>query len=180
MCFHCGVTLEVCLEAIVSRASILTVFGRRVPRSSTLTPVLQCQVSEYRSFDSCLRLFDAHIWQARKAPIQRLVDTIAGKFTWLVFASSVSTLLFWGAVSPWVLGSATGEASHALSGALEGTAGGGSWALGMRLAVDVCLVACPCSLGLATPTAVMVSGRTGKCPAVEGDGRGGNVCFRVF
>lgn len=122
------------------------------------------------------------MWQARKAPVQRLADSIAGKFTWLVFASSASTLLFWGALSPWALGSATGEASRALAGALEGTAGGGSWALGMRLAVDVCLVACPCSLGLATPTAVMVSERSDRYPGGVGAGGalGGGFGDRAF
>lgn len=100
--------------------------------------------------------------QARKAPVQRLADTIAGKFTWLVFAASASTLLFWGALSPSVLGAASASAPAALAGVLGGGQGGGAWALGVRLAVDVCLVACPCSLGLATPTAIMVRAGEGE------------------
>ncbi|CAM9092214.1 unnamed protein product, partial [Hapterophycus canaliculatus] len=109
--------------------------------------------------------------QARKVPVQRLADTIAGKLTWVVFAASASTFVFWGALSPWLFdfaasapasvpattaaaATATGIATYpALAEALGG---GSAWALGARLAVDVCLVACPCSLGLATPTAVLV------------------------
>ena len=111
--------------------------------------------------------------QARKVPVQRLADAIAGKFTWLVFAASTSTLVFWGALSPSLLGSsapalaaaaAVAEAAAAVTApafpaVTEALGGGSAWALGARLAVDVCLVACPCSLGLATPTAVMVSER---------------------
>lgn len=92
--------------------------------------------------------------------MQRLADAIAGKFTWLVFAASASTLVFWGALSLSLLGSADASSAAAVAAfpAVAKALGGGSaWALGARLAVDVCLVACPCSLGLATPTAVMVS-----------------------
>lgn len=98
--------------------------------------------------------------QARKAPVQRLADAIAGKFTWLVFAASASTLLFWGVLSPSLLSATPTFASaapEAFAGVIGSGQSGGAWALGVRLAVDVCLVACPCSLGLATPTAIMVS-----------------------
>lgn len=99
--------------------------------------------------------------QARKVPVQRLADAIAGKFTWLVFAASASTLVFWGALSPSLLGSAEPASAAGFPAVAEALGGGSAWALGARLAVDVCLVACPCSLGLATPTAVMVSDGVG-------------------
>lgn len=76
--------------------------------------------------------------------MQRLADQIAGKFTWVVFAASASTFLFWGTFYP------------SFAAIFDGSPGSGPWSLGARLAVDVCLIACPCSLGLATPTAVMV------------------------
>ncbi|CAM9610753.1 unnamed protein product [Pylaiella littoralis] len=96
--------------------------------------------------------------QARKIPVQRLADAIAGKFTWIVFAASASTLFFWGALSPSLLGctAQTVAAAASYPAVAEALGGGSAWGLGARLAVDVCLVACPCSLGLATPTAVMV------------------------
>lgn len=90
--------------------------------------------------------------------MQRLADAIAGKFTWIVFAASASTLFFWGALSPSLLGctAQTVAAAASYPAVAEAFGGGSAWGLGARLAVDVCLVACPCSLGLATPTAVMV------------------------
>ncbi|MBT8213679.1 MAG: copper-translocating P-type ATPase, partial [Acidimicrobiia bacterium] len=73
--------------------------------------------------------------QATKAPVQRLADRIAGVFVPAVIA--IAIVVFIG----WMIGS--GEVSTAL-----------------RNAVAVLIIACPCALGLATPTAIMVgSGR---------------------
>lgn len=107
--------------------------------------------------------------KTRKTPVQRLADKVAGKLTWLVFAAAASTLLFWGALSPLLLAGSLLNEFPALAEALAGApavaaaseSAGSMWVLGLRLAVDVCLVACPCSLGLATPTAVMASDKTG-------------------
>lgn len=71
--------------------------------------------------------------QGSKAPIQRLVDKIAGIFVPVVLGIAVLTFLVW-----WLLG---GE--NALTYALLN-------------AVTVLVIACPCALGLATPTAIMV------------------------
>jgi Cu+-exporting ATPase len=69
--------------------------------------------------------------QAGKAPIQRLVDRVAAVFVPIVIAISIATLVGWLAV--------TGDASEAFTAA-----------------VAVLIIACPCALGLATPTALMV------------------------
>jgi Cu+-exporting ATPase len=69
--------------------------------------------------------------QSGKAPIQRLVDRVSGVFVPIVLALSLATL------AAWLL--ATGDAADALSAA-----------------VAVLIIACPCALGLATPTALMV------------------------
>ena len=69
--------------------------------------------------------------QAGKAPIQRLVDRVAGIFVPIVLAVSALTLIGWLAV--------TGGAAEAFTAA-----------------VAVLIIACPCALGLATPTALMV------------------------
>jgi Cu2+-exporting ATPase len=71
--------------------------------------------------------------QGSKAPVQKLVDKIAGVFVPVVLAIAVLTLVAW-----LVFG---GEAY--LSEALLST-------------ISVLVIACPCALGLATPTAIMV------------------------
>jgi P-type Cu+ transporter len=68
--------------------------------------------------------------QGSKAPVQRLADRVAGVFVPVVLAVAALTLAGWLAA-----GRPAGEAVSA--------------------AVAVLIVACPCSLGLATPTAVM-------------------------
>ena len=69
--------------------------------------------------------------QTRKAPVQRLVDRVAAVFVPVVIGCALVALLAW-----WVLA--------------------GSFAAGLIAAVSVLVIACPCSLGLATPTALMV------------------------
>lgn len=70
--------------------------------------------------------------QATKTRIQRLADRIAGVFVPIVFAVAAITLGAW-----WTLGGEQGLAD------------------GIINAVTVLVIACPCALGLATPTAVM-------------------------
>ncbi|MHB1290858.1 MAG: heavy metal translocating P-type ATPase [Sulfuricella sp.] len=69
--------------------------------------------------------------QGSKAPIQRLADVISGVFVPVVVSISLVTFAAW-----WLLG---GEFTPALINA-----------------VAVLVIACPCALGLATPTAIMV------------------------
>ena len=72
--------------------------------------------------------------QASKAPVQRLVDKIAQVFVPIVIAISVLTLI-----------------AHLIIG---GTA---AIAPAFVAAVAVLIIACPCAMGLATPTAILVS-----------------------
>ncbi len=69
--------------------------------------------------------------QARKAPVQHLVDRVAGIFVPVVVVISIATFLGW-----WLIA--------------------GEFSAGLIAAVSVLVIACPCSLGLATPTALMV------------------------
>lgn len=71
----------------------------------------------------------------RKPPMQRMVDKIAGYFAFIVIAVAVVTFL------GWYFG--TSHAEH-------------HFAASLIPAVAILVVACPCALGLATPTAVMV------------------------
>ena len=70
--------------------------------------------------------------QAGKAPVQRLADRISAVFVPVVLGVSVLTLLGW-----FLIGGSTVTAAF-------------------TAAVAVIVVACPCALGLATPTALMV------------------------
>ena len=69
--------------------------------------------------------------QTGKAPVQRLADRISGIFVPVVFMLAFATLSFW-------------------------LAAGQSPTFAFTAAVAVLIIACPCALGLATPTALMV------------------------
>ena len=69
--------------------------------------------------------------QVKKAPVQHLVDRVAGVFVPVVLAISVAAFLGW-----WLIA--------------------GAFTPGLIAAVSVLVIACPCALGLATPTALMV------------------------
>ncbi|KGN75063.1 ATPase [Porphyromonas macacae] len=72
--------------------------------------------------------------QSSKAPIQRLADKIASVFVPVVITISILTYLFW-----LIFG------------------GYGSNSIALLCAISVMVIACPCALGLATPTALVVS-----------------------
>ena len=89
--------------------------------------------------------------QARAAPIQRLADVVAGKFTYCVMGAAAATFCFWAVAGtkmfPQVLTPYLATASSKSAAALL---------LSLQLACNVLVVACPCALGLAAPTAVLV------------------------
>ncbi|EIE25451.1 heavy metal translocatin [Coccomyxa subellipsoidea C-169] len=104
--------------------------------------------------------------QAREAPVQRLADTIAGRFCFSVMAASAATFAFWSTLG-----------ASLFPSALDSVAGGGALLLGTKLAIDVLVVACPCALGLATPTAVLVASSMGAKRGLLL--RGGDVLERI-
>ena len=75
--------------------------------------------------------------QGSKAPVQRLADVIAGYFVPAVFATAAATFVLWLLLGP--------EPSFDIA---------------LLNFIAVLIIACPCALGLATPTAIMVG--TGK------------------
>ena len=68
--------------------------------------------------------------QAGKAPIQRIVDRVSAVFVPVVLGVALITLIAWVLLT-------------------------GDWERGLINAVAVLVIACPCALGLATPTAIM-------------------------
>src|SRR5713226_711650 len=89
--------------------------------------------------------------QGSKAPIQRLADTISGIFVPVVLVIASLTFLGWAIV---------GNVTSASTNAATMAASSNPWIIAIVAAVAVLVVACPCALGLATPTAIMVG--TGK------------------
>ena len=99
--------------------------------------------------------------QQRTAPVQRLADEVSGTFAYGVMAASAATFAFWSTVGtrlfPHVLAStAAGATATAAAAAGGGIPAAAPLLLGLQMAASVLVVACPCALGLATPTAVMV------------------------
>ena len=89
--------------------------------------------------------------QGSKAPVQRLADRISGIFVPVVALIALGTFLGW-----WLV---AGDANT-----------------GLVAAVAVLIIACPCALGLATPTAIMVG--TGRGAAMGILIKGGEVLER--
>lgn len=88
--------------------------------------------------------------QGSKAPIQRLADTISSIFVPAVLVIAALSFIGWS-----IVGNVTG------AGQTAGMLGASNpWIVAIVAAVAVLVVACPCALGLATPTAIMVG--TGK------------------
>tara|TARA_R110001606_G_scaffold59207_2_gene141035 strand:- start:1217 stop:3475 length:2259 start_codon:yes stop_codon:yes gene_type:complete len=71
--------------------------------------------------------------QGSKAPVQKLVDKIAGIFVPVVLAISIITFIVWMSIG-----------------------GDNGFSQALLTSVAVLVIACPCALGLATPTAIMV------------------------
>ncbi|KAF5665507.1 cu2+-exporting atpase [Fusarium heterosporum] len=85
--------------------------------------------------------------QTTRAPIQRLADTLAGYFIPTILILGLSTFLCWMVLS------------HVLPNPPKiflQDSSGGKVMVCVKLCISVIVFACPCALGLATPTAVMV------------------------
>ncbi|MEM6612312.1 MAG: heavy metal translocating P-type ATPase [Cyanobacteria bacterium P01_C01_bin.72] len=96
--------------------------------------------------------------QTRKAPVQKLADTIAGYFAYGVMVIATATFLFWYFIGTQVWDSVlTIPASMTMAMATGVTTETTSpLLLSLKLAIAVLVIACPCALGLATPTAILV------------------------
>ncbi|MES2153144.1 MAG: heavy metal translocating P-type ATPase [Pseudomonadota bacterium] len=93
--------------------------------------VLLAQVTAVGTASTLARIIRAvEDAQAGKAPVQRLADRVTALFVPLILVIALLTLVSWSLVA-------------------------GNWEQGLLNAVSVLVIACPCALGLATPTAIM-------------------------
>ncbi|KAL3783383.1 hypothetical protein HJC23_013428, partial [Cyclotella cryptica] len=106
------------------------------------------EVGENTALAQVIRLVETA--QSSKANIQEVADRIAAIFTPIVISVSLTTFIVWACLLH----------SSALDGIKEDwpyrEQGFNDWTLPLLFSISVLVIACPCALGLATPTAVMV------------------------
>jgi len=112
-----------------------TVIGATLNKQGSLQ-IRATQIGSGTMLSQIIKMVE--VAQGSKAPIEGLADKVASIFVPVVLVLSVITLLVW-----IVIGSFFMPFSQALS-------------LGMTSFVGVLVIACPCAMGLATPTAVIV------------------------
>ncbi len=124
------------------------------------------KVGKETALAQIIRLVEAA--QGSKAPIQKIADKVSAIFVPAVIAIAMVTFLVWYFIIPMPLSGDTSQFTRALINT-----------------VAVLVIACPCAMGLATPTAVMVG--TGKGAEMgilfkSGDAleRAGNITTVVF
>lgn len=102
--------------------------------------------------------------QTRKAPVQKLADTVAGYFTYGVLTASVLTFVFWFFWGTHIWNDVTVSGGMEMMNhsplshteVIDGVSTYSPLLRSLKLAIAVMVVACPCALGLATPTAILV------------------------
>ncbi|MDV2995986.1 MAG: Copper-exporting P-type ATPase [Chroococcidiopsis sp. SAG 2025] len=130
--------------------------------------------------------------QTRKAPVQKLADTVAGYFTYSVLTVAALTFTFWYffgthiwsdvlTVTDWHHAHHSLHTQHLAhyyaTHHAPRTTHHAPLLLSLKLAIAVMVVACPCALGLATPTAILVG--TGMAAERGLLIKGGDVLERV-
>ncbi|SHK84346.1 Cu+-exporting ATPase [Rhodothermus profundi] len=128
-----------------------SVIGGTVNRSGALV-IRVTRIGRDTVLQQIVRLVEEA--QARKAPIQRLADRVAGIFVPAVLLVAIATFVLWFDFGP------EPRLTHAL-----------------LTFVSVLIIACPCALGLATPTAILVA--TGRAAQIGVLIKGGDALERL-
>jgi Cu+-exporting ATPase len=113
----------------VSKRTGDAVVGATMNQNGVLT-ILATKVGQDTVLSQIVRMVEEA--QAQKPPIQRMADKIASVFVPIVLLIAASTFLMWFVVL------------------------GQYWVTALSFMIAVLVAACPCALGLATPTALMV------------------------
>lgn len=119
-----------------------SVIGATINKTSTFQFIAE-RVGEDTMLSQIIRMVEEA--QGTTAPIQKLADKVSGVFVPIVILIAVVAASFWLLIAP-NLGWVAADTS--------------TIQLAVYIATTILIIACPCALGLATPTAVMVG--TGK------------------
>lgn len=132
-------------SGVIEKSNGDLVFGGTVNQTGSLI-IAANKKGDQSALSQIVRLLQEA--QSSKLPIQQLVDTISAKFVPTVLVISFATFLGW-----YIFGPAT------------------SLSLALLNSISVLIIACPCALGLATPTALMVGmGRSAQLGMLIRDG----------
>ncbi|OTF83848.1 copper-transporting ATPase 1-like protein [Euroglyphus maynei] len=135
----------------VRKTSGSSVIGGSINMNGTLL-ICATHIGRQSTLSSIVNLVEQA--QTDKAPIQQLADRIAGIFVPIVIILSAITLITWIIIGPKHLDIIqTYNIEHRYR---EMSSTEMIWQFAFQCSITVLLIACPCSLGLATPTAVMV------------------------
>ncbi len=118
-----------------------TITGATINQSGTIT-IKTTQTGNDTVLAGIIRMVEDA--QADKAPIQRLADIASNIFVPVVVTIAISTFCYW----------------YFLAG-MEESIGTSPFLFSFERMIAVLVIACPCALGLATPTAIMVGSGVG-------------------
>ncbi|CAO2827227.1 unnamed protein product [Amaranthus hypochondriacus] len=130
---------DVVIGGTVNQNGVLHIKATRVGSESALSQIVRLVESA----------------QMAKAPVQKLADRISKFFVPLVIILSISTWLAW-----YLAGKFNGYPKSWIPSSMD------SFELALQFGISVMVIACPCALGLATPTAVMVGTGIGASQGV--------------
>jgi Cu+-exporting ATPase len=139
----------------VRKATGDAVIGATLNRTGTLV-LRATAVGQDTTLAQIIRLVEDA--QGSKAPMQRLADKVSAVFVPFVLLAAAATFAGWVLLGP----------------------DGGRLTLAIGATIAVLIIACPCALGLATPTAVMVgTGKAAEMGILIGDGEALETAQRI-